>query len=438
MKSDNCQKIIEENRKYTMKNFEYFPLVIKEHKGSIITDYDNNKFIDFLSSASSMNLGGSHPVITKAIKSQLENFTQYMMGYIPNFQAGKYAKLLTSVYPGGIKSKVVFTNSGSEANDCAIKYARAYTKRQKIISFINSYHGTSYGSITISGCTNLMKKNMGPFLPEVYMFKFYGNDTTDEIVEKESTKDIEDAFNKYLPPDEVAGIMIEAVQGDAGILPAHPIFIQKLYNLCKKHGILLIVDEIQQGFFRTGKMFSIENYDGIIPDGMTLGKSFGGGLVGGCFIAREEIIDTFGSPGHISTLAGNALMCSAGIAAFEVYYSKEFQEILKNNIIKLEELGKNLIKNQPDIISNVRIFGMSMGIVINNEIDEALPNKLIYRCYEKGLLIITLAKNVLRVQPPLNIPTELIEKGFIIINEAIEDYKSGKIGDDYKKYQSGW
>ena len=438
MKSEECRKIIEKNHKYLMENFEYFPIVVKEYNGSIITDYDNNTFIDFLSSACSMNLGGKHPEITKAIISQLNKFSQYVMGYIPNYEAGEYARLLTSVYPCGIKAKVAFTNSGSEANDTAIKYARAFTKRQKIISFINSYHGTTYGSISISGCTNRMKNQIGPFLPEVHLFKFYGNNLSDEFVEKECTKELEMAFEKYLPPEDVAVLIIEIIQGDGGILPAHPIFIKKLYNLCKKYGILFIVDDIQQGFFRTGKMFSIENYEGIIPDGLTLGKSFGAGLVGGCFLAREEIINCFGAPKQITTLAGNALMCAAGITAFGIYYSDDFQEILKKNIIKLGELGKKLKEKYQDLISEIRHFGMSMGIELNDEKDNELPKKIIYRCYERGLLIITLAKKVLRVQPPLNIEIELLEKGFNIIEESMNDYKNGKIGDDYRNYTSSW
>jgi 4-aminobutyrate aminotransferase len=158
-----------------MRNFQYFPLVIKEAKGSIIADLDDNKFIDFLSSASSLNLGNSNPIINKAIINQLNKFSQYCIGYIANEQVIEYAKLLTSVYPGGIKAKVSFANSGSEANDTAIKFARAYTGRQKLISFINGYHGSTYGAISISSCTNKMKNGLGPFLPEVFFFPFYGN-----------------------------------------------------------------------------------------------------------------------------------------------------------------------------------------------------------------------------------------------------------------------
>ena len=234
MKVDNCLRILNENDKYLMQNLRYFPLVIKSIKGSIITDEDDNQFIDFLSSAASLNLGSCHPVINKAIKEQLDLFSNYILNYIANDKAGQYAKLLTSVYPGGVKAKVAYANSGSGANDLAIKYARAYTKRYKLISFINSYHGSTFGSISISGSTIRMRNNMGPFLPEVFFFKFYGNDVSDEIAEKESTKEMEEAFEKFLPPKEIAAVFIEAVQGDAGILPAHPIFIKKLYNLCKK------------------------------------------------------------------------------------------------------------------------------------------------------------------------------------------------------------
>ena len=385
MKIDKCLQVIEEKEKYLMRNFQYYPIVIKEAKGSIITDLDNNKFIDFLSSASSLNLGSSNEIITKAIKNQLDKFSQYCIGYIANEQVIEYAKLLTSVYPGGIKAKVSFANSGSEANDTAIKFARAYTKRQKIISFLNGYHGSTYGAISISSCTNKMRNNFGPFLPEVYIFPFYDIDINNEIVERESTKEIEKAFENYLPAKEVAAIFIEIVQGDAGILPAHPIFIKKLYNLCKKNGILFIVDDVQHGFFRTGKMFSIEHYD-IIPDGITLGKSFGAGLVGSCFLAKAEIIDVIGVPGQVFTLMGNALTSTAGIAAFNIYYSKEFQEILDKNIKLFDNLGKDLKKKQPEFVTKVRNIGMSMGVEINNKNDPNATYKIIFRCYEKGLI----------------------------------------------------
>ena len=437
MKIDNCLKVINEKDKYLMRNFQYYPMVIKEAKGSIITDLDDNKYIDFCSSASSLNLGSSNEIIIKAIKNQLDKFSQYCIGYIANEQVIEYAKLLASVYPGGIKAKVSFANSGSEANDTAIKFARVYTKRQKIISFINNYHGSTYGAISISGCTNKMRNNMGPFLPEVYMFPFYDIEMDDEIVEKESTKQIEQAFESYIPPKEVAAMFIEIVQGDAGILPAHPIFVKKVHNLCKKYGILFIVDDVQHGLFRTGKMFSIEHYD-IIPDGIVLGKSLGGGLVGSCFLAKAEIIDEISVPGQVFTLMGNALTSAAGIAAFHIYYSKEFQETLKKNIKLLDDLGKELKKQQPEMVNKVRNIGMSMGVEINNKNDSKATFKILFRCYEKGLIMVNLSDNVLRIQPPLNIEEELLKKGFKIINDAIEDYKNDKISDDVLKYKQTW
>lgn len=149
-----------------------------------------------------------------------------------------------------MKAKIAFGNCGSDGNDAAVKFARAYTGRTKIITFINGYHGNTYGSCSMTTCTTRMHAKMGPFLPEIYHFPFYGEDVPDEIVEKEATKDIETAFRTYMPADEVAAVVIEAIQGDAGILPAHPIFLKKLYDLCKKHGILFIDEEVQQGFWR--------------------------------------------------------------------------------------------------------------------------------------------------------------------------------------------
>ena len=438
MKNEKCLEIIKENEKYIKKEFNYFPFVIKECKGSIITDYDGNTYIDFLSAASSLNLGSCHPVVTKAIKDQLDKFSHYVLCYVQNREAGEYARLLTSVYPGRIKAKVAYTNSGSESIDAAIKYARVFTGRQKIIYFLNSYHGTTYGSISVSGISIEMRNKMGPFLPEVYPFPYYGINVSDEVAEKESTKLMEEAFQKYLPANEVAAIVIEAIQGDAGILPAHPIFMKKLYNLCKKNGILFIIDDVQHGFFRSGKMFSIENYEGIIPDGICLAKSFGGGLVGGCFLARKEIIDSIGSPGHIATFHGNPLTCAAGIAAFGVYYSKEFQDLFQSNIKLLDKLGKDLKEKHQDIIENIRNIGMTMGIVIKDEDNGNNTYKIIFRCYEKGLFLISLSGNIIRIQPPLNTPPELLVKGFNIISESLEDFKAGKISNEVLKYKNSW
>ena len=422
----------------------YYPLVIKSAHGAILKDVDGKEYIDFLSSASSLNMGSSNPVVTEAIKAQLDRFSQFAIAYTYNERTVEYAERLVSVFPGGVKAKVAFGNCGSDGNDAAVKFARAYTGRQKIIVFINGYHGNTYGSSTMTTCSPKMHEKMGPFLPEIYAFPFYGNDVPDEVCEKECLSAIETAFSTWLPASEVAAVVIEPIQGDAGILPAHPIFMKKLHALCKEHGILFISEEVQQAFYRTGKFFSIEHYD-IVPDGIIMGKSIGGGLTLGAFMARDEIMDCLPAPAHLFTLGGNAAACAAGVAAFDLYQTPEFQADLQEHITALWNEARALQAANPDIVQFVRGIGMSMGIGIGRKAEDGTmapdPDatfKILYRCYEKGLIVISLGANVLRIQPPLVITSEQLKTAFGIISDAIADFRAGKIDDSVLAFRAGW
>lgn len=441
METKICEALVERDKNVIAEcqHLSYFPLVVKEAHGSIITDEDGNEYIDFLSSASSLNLGSSNPIITNAIQDQLTRFTQYTQAYCYNRQSIEYAERLVSAYPGGVKAKVCFGNCGSDANDAAVKFARAYTGRQKIIVFINGYHGSTYGSATMTTCSTRMHEKMGPFLPEIYAFPFFGIDQDDEVVEKECISQIETAFATYMSANEVAAVVIEPVQGDGGILPAHPIFMKKLHELCQKNGILFIAEEVQQGFYRTGKFFSIEHYN-IIPDGIIMGKSVGASLTLGAFMAKEEIMNSLPAPAHLFTLGANSIACAAGIAAFDYYQTEEFRNLLQNNIKLYEELADDLKKKHPNVVGFVRNLGMSMGIGIykDGEPDANGVFKILYRAYEKGLIIISLAGYILRVQPPLVIEPELTKKAFAILDEAMTEYENGQIGDEVLKYRAGW
>ncbi|MBR3587041.1 MAG: aminotransferase class III-fold pyridoxal phosphate-dependent enzyme [Oscillospiraceae bacterium] len=422
----------------------YFPLVIEKASGAVITDVDGNEYIDFLSSASSLNMGSNNPVVTDAIKAQLDRFSQFAIAYTYNERTVEYAERLTSVFPGGVKAKIAFGNCGSDGNDAAVKFARAYTGRQKIIVFINGYHGNTYGSSTMTTCSTKMHEKMGPFLPEIYAFPFFGNDVPDDVCERDCVSAIETAFSTWLPANEVAAVVIEPIQGDAGILPAHPIFMKKLYELCRKHGILFISEEVQQAFYRTGKFFSIEHYD-IVPDGIIMGKSIGGSLTLGAFMARDEIMDCLPAPAHLFTLGGNAAACAGGIAAFDLYRSPDFQQHLQDNINTLWAEAEALKEKNPDLVQFVRGIGMSMGIGVCRTLEDGtkLPDpdatfKVLFRCYEKGLLVISLGANVLRIQPPLVITGEQLKKAFAIIDEAMADFRAGKIDDSVLSFRAGW
>lgn len=426
------------------QHLSYFPVVVDHVDHDTIYDVEGNSYIDFLSSASSLNLGSNHPEITEAVKEQLDKYSQYTIAYTYGRPSIEYAERLASVYPGNIPVKVAFGNCGSDANDAAVKFSRAFTKRTKIITFINGYHGSTYGSMSMSMVTTKMRAKMGPTLPDIYCFPFYDETIGDARCERESVADLERAFATYLDPEEVAAVIIEPVQGDAGLLPAHKIFMKKLYELCQKYGIMFIAEEVQQGFYRTGKFFSIEHYD-IIPDGIILGKSAGAGFPLGAFIGRAEMMDVLPAPAHLFTLGGNAVSCTAGKVAFDYMQSEEFQNILVKNTAIMHDCLKNLCEKYPEVVSGTSGIGMSkaLEVTMRNENGNPIPDpdgayKILYRAYEKGLLVISLAGNRLRLQPPLNIKPENLKRGFEIIEESILDYKAGLITDECLKYRNGW
>ena len=446
MNTEKCDALVKRDQKVIAptQHLSYYPLAVAKIDQDVVYDEDGNTFIDFLTSASSLNLGSCHPLVTEAVKKQLDLYSQYTIAYTYNRASVEYAERLTSVYPGNVPAKIVFGNCGSDANDAAVKFARAYTGRSKIITFINAYHGSTFGSISMSMVTTRMRAKMGPFLPDIYCFPFYDASVDDEICEKECIADIERAFATYLPAEEVAAVVIEPIQGDAGLLAAHKIFMEKLYALCQKYGILFISEEVQQAFFRTGKWFSIEHY-GIVPDGIVLGKSIGAGFTLGAFMARAEIMDSLPAPAHLFTLGGNATACVAGKTAFDYMYTDEFKKILTTNTTLMQECLENVCEQHPDIVTGIQGIGMSRGLVITkkdemgNDIPDSIGTfKILYRAYEKGLLIISLADNILRIQPPLNIKPENLKLGFQIILESIQDYKDGTISDDVMNFRNGW
>lgn len=447
LRTEKCDALVERDKKVIAptQHLSYFPLAVKKVDQDIIYDEDGNQFIDFLTSASSLNLGSCHPVITAAVKEQLEAYSQYTIAYTYGRKSIEYAERLTSVYPGKLPVKIVFGNCGSDANDAAVKFSRAYTGRSKIITFINAYHGNTYGSMSMSMVTTRMRSKMGPLLPEIYCFPYYDVSYDDETCERECVADMERAFATYLPAEEVAAVIIEPIQGDAGLLAAHPIFMKKLYELCKKHGILFISEEVQQAFYRTGKFFGIEHYEGIIPDGIIMGKSIGAGFPLGAFMARAEIMDCLPAPAHLFTLGGSATACAAGVAAFDYMQTEEFQKILEENGKLMKECLEDVCKTYPEVATGVRGIHMSRGLVITkkDENGKDVPDavgtyKILYRCYERGLLVISLAENVLRIQPPLNIKPENLKKGFEIIKASIQDYLNGDIPDDVMQFRAGW
>ncbi len=450
MKRDvkKCQELVERDRKViaTGARVPYYPLVVKSGHGAIIEDADGNEYIDMLASAGATNTGHSHPKVVKAIQEQAAEFIHYTPAYMYHEPLIKLAEKLVEITPGKFSKKVMFGLTGSDANDGMMKIARAYTGRTKIISFVGAYHGSTYGSISISALSLNMRRKIGPLVPDIFHINYPDCyrcrcGKTVESCNLECLNELQEKFTSYLPPEEVAVIIMEPIAGDGGIVIPPAKYVKKLYEICQQHGILFAVDEVQQGFGRTGKWFAVEHF-GVDPDIIVMGKSIASGMPMSAIVAREEIMESVGPPAHLFTTIGNPVCCQASLATIDVI---EEEGLLKGSEEKGAYLKKKFeqLKEKYPMIGDVRGLGLSIGVdlvkdpVTKERYQEACA-KICYRCWEKGLLLTFFANNVLRIQPPLVITYEQMDKAIEIIEEAMKEFMAGEIPDEVLETAKGW
>lgn len=448
MNYEKCNEVVTRDSKVypEFARIPYYPLAIKEGRGAIIEDMDGNKYIDMLSSASSLNTGHCHPRIIKAIEKQINSFISYTAAYTYSEPLVALGEELCKITPGNYEKRVVFGLSGSDANDGMIKMVRACTNRTKIVSFIGSYHGSTYGSMSLSAISLNMRRKIGPLLSDIIHIKYPHcyrcSFEKDEVnCNLECLNDFRDSLNTYLPPEEIAAIVMEPIAGDAGlIVPPHR-YVKELYKICKENGILFVSEEVQQGFGRTGSWFCIEHF-GVEPDIVVMGKSMASGVPLSAIVARKEITDSLGPPAHLFTMSGNALSCAASLETINVIRDEGL-------LARSTELGNYAkkrfeeLKEKYEIIGDVRGKGLSIGVdlVKNRKTKEGNKDaaaKICYRCWQKGVIVIFLASGVLRIQPPLVISKEELDKAIDVIEESIIEYMSGEISDSVLAVAKGW
>ena len=442
------EKILEMDLKLISpsERIAYYPLVVEKAEGSRIWDVEGREYIDFLSGAATTNTGHRHPKIVEAIKEQCDRFIHSAFIYTYYEEPIRLAEKLCEITPGVFPKRVAYGLSGGDANDGTIKLVRCYTQRKKIISFLKSYHGTTYGAISLSAITLRMRRKMGPFLPEIYHIPFpdcyrcvfnlqypdcslYCLDTVKEL------------FNTVVPPEEVAALIVEPIQGDAGIVVPPPRYLPRLKTICEDHGILFASEEVQTGIGRTGKWFAIEHW-GVEPDIVITAKALGSGMPLSAIVARKEIMEAWEAPAHFFTTGANPVCCAAALAGIAVI---EQENLLEKSCQTGEYIGKCLREMQEDhtLIGDVRGKGLLLGVdlVKDKESREAAREealKVCWRCWEKGLVMMTLGKSVLRIAPPLNILREDVDKALTIIEEAIGEAEKGAIPDAVLKNMVGW
>lgn len=377
-----------------------FPLSLEIEKaeGMYMTDVDSKKYLDLISGISVSNLGHRHPNVINAVKEQLEKYT-YLMVYGEFVQSPqvKLATLLADNLPNTLNS-CYLVNSGSEANEGAMKLAKRYTGRQQIISFKNAYHGSTQGCLSIIGSDDF-KKSFEPLLPNITQLEFNNENDLAQITTK------------------TACVIVEPIMGEAGVVAPTNNFLKKLRDKCTETGALLIFDEIQTGFGRTGKLFAFEHF-GVIPDILTLAKAMGGGFPIGAFIASNEIMGSLKTNpilGHITTFGGHPVSCAAAYANLQTLLT---EKVLISSVPQKEQFFKDLLKHQK--IKAIRSFGLLIAV----EFDSFETNKaIIDTCIENGVLTDWFLFNdkSLRIAPPLIITEEEIKWACGVIVEAIDN-----------------
>ncbi|WP_420908587.1 aspartate aminotransferase family protein [Limosilactobacillus agrestimuris] len=443
---NNHQILAKENEAFaTAARVKYYDIVIDSGRGAILTDVDGNQYIDLLASASSTNTGHCHPKVVKAIQEQVQKIIQYTPAYFANSQAARLAPRLAKLAPMSGPVEVAWGNSGSDANDAIIKFARAYTGRQYIVSFTGAYHGSTYGSMTLSSVSLNMARKMGPLLPGVIKVPFPDPwdklpDETDEQFVDRYFKMFKLPFETYLPVDEVAAILIEPIQGDGGIVKTPPEFMKKIYQFAKDNGILFAIDEVNQGMGRTGKWWSIQHF-GIEPDLMSVGKSLASGMPLSAIIGRKEIMESLGAPANVYTTAGNPVTTAAANATLDVIQ----EEHLLERSTKLGKKAQQFFEVEQakyDFIGDVRMYGLDGGIDIvdpqTGKGDTEATTRIMYRVFELGAIIISLRGNILRFQPPLVITEEELDQAFAMLDQAFAEEAAGKLSLPENAEELGW
>lgn len=370
---------------------------IVKAEGIYITDVNDKKYVDLISGISVSNLGHCHPKIIEAINRQSKKYMHLMVygEYIQHPQT-QYAKLLTSLLPPQLNC-IYFTNSGTEATEGALKLAKRVTGRSEIICFKNSYHGSSHGALSVMG-NEEYKRSFRPLLPEIKILEFNHFSQLNQISNK------------------TACVIIEPIQGEAGIIKGNPQFIKSLREKCNECGTLLIFDEIQSGFGRTGALFAFENYN-IIPDVMLIAKGMGGGLPIGAFISSQKHMNSLtDNPvlGHITTFGGNAVCVAAATANLEVL----IEEKLYLRAGEIEKIVKEMLVHP--LIKEVRCIGALCAVEFN---DAVLNLKLINGCVQKGVITdwFLHCNTAMRIAPPLIITNKELRSALGIILQVLNE-----------------
>ena len=422
------REIIEEARKYLVTTTRFRYIVIAKMENDLIWDVDGNIFIDLAAGIAVANVGHRNPEIIEAIKAQLEKYVHVgPHDWFDELQL-EYAKKLVKYVPGNFNKKVFFANSGTESVEAAVKVARWNKKRPLILAFYGAFHGRTLGSLSLTASKTAHRRYMFPYFLSVhapYSYCYRCPFNLDPSNCNAACADFieEWIFEKLAPPEDISAIIMEPIQGEGGYIVPHPLFVEKVAKIAKKYDILLIVDEVQTGFARTGKMFAIEHFNAT-QDIMTTAKSIANGLPLGATIIREDL-DFKYQGAHSSTFGGNAVSLAAAIATLDYIVKHKLWE----RAAKLGDKALRLfneLKDETEILGDVRGKGLFIGLefVRNKDTKEYAVeerDKITELAYRRGLIVLPAGKSALRIAPPLTITEEHFDCALEILTEIIRE-----------------
>ncbi len=402
-----------------------YPFVMAKGQGSEVWDVDGRRYIDFGTGIAVTNTGHSHPHVVEAIKKQVDLFLHMSGTDFYYAQQIELAERLNKLAPISGPTKVFFGNSGAEAVEAALKLARWYTKRPRFIAFYRAFHGRTFGALSLTASKAIQRQGFAPLVPGV-SHAFYPNPYRNPFPGEDPGLAALDYIENHLfktttPPEEVAAIIVEPIQGEGGYIVPPDNFLPGLRELADKYGILLIFDEVQTGFGRTGKMFAAEHW-GVEPDIICMAKGIASGMPLGAIVAKSEIMSW--PPGaHASTFGGNPVSCAAALATLDLLEGG-LVEMSARSGAYLKSRLREIAERYP-VMGDVRGKGLMVGVEFvkdqeNKEPWPELRDAIVQKAFEQGLLILGCGHNSLRFIPALNISEELLDEGINMYEAALD------------------
>ena len=426
----NALRVLAGDEKYVSPSYtRSYPMVAKRGRGIVVEDVDGNEFFDFSAGIAVVSTGHCHPEVVAAIQKQAGELI-HMSGTDFYYEGMvTLAERLSKIAPMAGPHKFYYGNSGAEAVECALKLARYHTKRQQVIAFFGAFHGRTMGALSLTASKPQQKRRFSPMVPGVTHVRYpdvyrgcAGGPQDAEKFALGCARYIEDKlFKTVLVPEEVAAIFVEPIQGEGGYVVAPTIFMQELRRICNKHGILLVVDEVQSGIGRTGKWFAVE-HTGVQPDMVCMAKGIASGMPLGVTMTKADIMDWV--PGsHASTFGGNPVCIAAALATLDVI---EKEGLLRNS----QEVGDHMMKRMAEwpkkhkIVGDVRGRGLMIGVEIvkdqtTREYGASERDRIVEGAFERGVLFLGCGPSTVRIAPPLIVTQDEADVAMDVLEESI-------------------